>query len=231
MAKVHAYIISHLRDQFGWFGKDSKKKELLDGLGEEFKKVQHRNNLPMGDFPNLTRFREKLVLYDIHKFPKLELKKVEAMEQVLAKDIPELTRYARDVRDLLELKAKRSGVPNGMEEVNPFDIKEQPTGAWIIDAAVKLKYDNLFHTLNLTDGKVSGANVKKLMLESQIPATTLRAIWTLSDIDKDGYLDADEFAVCMYLIEGIKSNQFESLPDQLPSALVPPSRRQVLSDN
>jgi hypothetical protein len=29
MAKVHACIITHLRNQFGFFGKDKKKDELL----------------------------------------------------------------------------------------------------------------------------------------------------------------------------------------------------------
>jgi EH domain-containing protein 1 len=48
MVKVHAFIISYLRDQFGWFGKESTKKKLLDGLLDEFKKIQHKYNLPMG---------------------------------------------------------------------------------------------------------------------------------------------------------------------------------------
>lgn len=31
MLKVHANILSHLRDQFGWFGKAKKQEELLKG--------------------------------------------------------------------------------------------------------------------------------------------------------------------------------------------------------
>jgi hypothetical protein len=32
--------------------------------------------MPMGDFPNLERFRESLKKFDIKKFPKLEKKRV-----------------------------------------------------------------------------------------------------------------------------------------------------------
>ena len=33
------------------------------------------------------------------------------------------------------------------------------------------------------------------MMASKLPVDALGKIWTLSDIDKDGHLDADEFAV------------------------------------
>jgi len=187
------------------------------------KKIQHKYNLPMGDFPNLNRFREKLALYDIHKFPKLDPKKIEAMEQVLSRDIPEITR-----------NAKFSGAESGLDDekvevVNPFDLKDAPAVAWLIDSAVKMRYDNVFHSLNLSNRKVSGQNAKNFLMESQLGQETLRQIWTLSDVDQDGYLDSDEFAVCMFLIEGVKSKTFESLPDSLPDVLIPPSKRQALS--
>lgn len=51
-------------------------------------------------------------------------------------------------------------------------------------------------------------------------------IWKLSDIDKDGCLDKDEFALCSYLIE-IHLNGTE-LPDTLPPGLVPPSKRDLV---
>jgi len=221
MAKVHAYIMSHLRDQFGWFGKDSKKKELLDGLLNEFKRVQIKFNLPMGDFPNLIRFREKLDNYELHKFPKLDVKRIEAMEQVLSHDIPELTKHAK-IRQQEEKDLKSP-------TVNPFDIKDRPTLGWVVDRALKQRYDNIFHTLNLTNGeKVSGANVKKLLVDSALPQDQLRQIWALADIDKDGHLDADEFAVCIYLIENLKNGNFTSPPEELPDAMIPPSKRQVM---
>lgn len=71
------------------------------------------------------------------------------------------------------------------------------------------------------DGKISGETARVELLKSQLPATTLRRIWTLSDIDKDGYLTADEFALAKYLIK-LKLEGHE-LPSTLPDHLYPPS--------
>jgi GTPase SAR1 family protein len=90
MAKVHAYMVAHLRDQFGWFGKESTQKKLLGSLAAEFRKVQQQYNLPKGDFPNLRLFKEKLETYEIHKFPKLDPELITGMEQALATELPKL---------------------------------------------------------------------------------------------------------------------------------------------
>jgi len=220
MAKVHAFIISHLRDQFGWFRHESTKKRLLDGLLGEFQKVQHKYNLPMGDFPNVNRFREALSHYDIHRFPRLNPKMVELMDQVLSTDIPRLTRQlpSADQKYIAEYKSAIA---------NPFDIKERPSEPWLIDGPTKAKYDNSFHSLTLTaDQKCAGVHVKPLMLSSGLAPDVLKSVWALSDIDKDGYLDADEFAVAMFLCDAVRNKQIEELPDELPAALVPPSRRE-----
>lgn len=59
---------------------------------------------------------------------------------------------------------------------------------------------------------------------SGLSSGELFAIWNLSDIDKDGALDADEFSVCMHLIE-CKTKAGMRIPENLPQALVPPSKR------
>ena len=61
------------------------------------------------------------------------------------------------------------------------------------------------------------------MLKSKLPNNVLAKIWTLSEIDKDGMLDADEFALVMHLV-GIKIDG-QDLPEELPEYLVPPSKR------
>lgn len=48
-------------------------------------------------------------------------------------------------------------------------------------------------------------------------------VWRLSDLDKDGQLDADEWALAMHLIN-IRLNGHD-LPSELPEHLVPPSKR------
>lgn len=70
---------------------------------------------------------------------------------------------------------------------------------------------------------VPGAKAE--MVKSKLPNSVLGKIWKLSDIDHDGSLDADEFALAMYLIE-IKLNDYE-LPSVLPDHLIPPSKRDL----
>lgn len=57
MAKVQALIISHLREQLGWLGKESTTKKLMESLPEQFRQVQQKYGLPAGDFPNVNDFR------------------------------------------------------------------------------------------------------------------------------------------------------------------------------
>ena len=73
------------------------------------------------------------------------------------------------------------------------------------------------------EGLVSGAGAKDVLLESGLDVTALRGIWDLADIDKDGFLDKDEFAVCMYLMQMCKAGK--SLPAALAANIVPPTKR------
>ncbi|CAN0088610.1 unnamed protein product [Ectocarpus fasciculatus] len=53
----------------------------------------------------------------------------------------------------------------------------------------------------------------------------LRAVWELSDIDRDGMLDRDEFAVAWYLAHQAAAGN--KPPASLPTGVVPPSKRQA----
>ncbi|PZC75435.1 hypothetical protein B5X24_HaOG206104 [Helicoverpa armigera] len=75
---------------------------------------------------------------------------------------------------------------------------------------------------DLTWRRLSTA-AKTEMVKSKLPNSVLGKIWKLSDIDKDGFLDEDEFALAMHLIH-VKIDGHD-LPSELPSHLVPPSKR------
>lgn len=63
------------------------------------------------------------------------------------------------------------------------------------------------------------------MVKSKLPNSVLSKIWKLADVDKDGMLDADEFALAMHLINvKIDGND---IPYTLPEHLCPPSKRDV----
>lgn len=53
----------------------------------------------------------------------------------------------------------------------------------------------------------------------------LSKVWKLSDVDGDGFLDIEEFALAMHLIN-IKAGGCD-LPNILPDHLIPPSKRSV----
>ena len=80
-------------------------------------------------------------------------------------------------------------------------------------------------TLSLTHSP-PGTVAREEMMKSKLPNSVLRRIWALSDIDQDGMLDRDEFAVAMFLIDHKLSGN--DLPDQLPDRLIPPSKRTFL---
>lgn len=68
-----------------------------------------------------------------------------------------------------------------------------------------------------------GTAAREEMMKSKLPNSVLRRIWALSDIDQDGQLDRDEFAVAMFLIDHKLS--MNDLPETLPERLIPPSKR------
>ena len=94
---------------------------------------------------------------------------------------------------------------------------------WVVTKE-KNKFDAIFETLNPVDGKITGASAKSEMMKSKLPNSILGKIWKLSDIDKDGFLDDEEFALAMHLIN-VKLEGHE-IPSELPDHLLPPSKRQ-----
>jgi len=93
---------------------------------------------------------------------------------------------------------------------------------WVIEKD-KEKYNEVFLTLTPVDGKITGAAAKAEMVKCKLPNSVLGKIWKLADIDRDGMLDEDEFALAMHLIN-IKLDNHD-LPTTLPPHLVPPSKR------
>mmetsp|Transcript_3152 Transcript_3152/g.9118 ORF Transcript_3152/g.9118 Transcript_3152/m.9118 type:complete len:217 (-) Transcript_3152:512-1162(-) len=113
--------------------------------------------------------------------------------------------------------------PTARGESNPFGAGDGGGAGWAISASEKSQYDEVFNTLSPQGGKVSGAAVRPVLERSELPVGTLRKVWELSDVDKDGHLDGDEFALAMHLVRS--AVQGEPLPAKLQPNLVPPSKR------
>lgn len=222
--KVHVLVINHLRNQFGMFGKSKTQNKLLDNLLDEFKKVQKEYGLPAGDFPNVKQFKAALANFQIHKFPKLNKKQLANLDVLTSEDIPRLMRMlpTESPDDVTDAYAS-----------NPFEDnpdKAAIEGGWVIDGPLKKKYDNNFYKCNLSsEGKLTGGTARDVLLRTGVDVKFLRKIWDLSDMDKDGNLDTDEFAVAMYLCDQIKAGNISGPPDCLAPNEVPPSRRHLVN--
>uniref|UniRef100_I3NBC8 Epidermal growth factor receptor substrate 15-like 1 n=1 Tax=Ictidomys tridecemlineatus TaxID=43179 RepID=I3NBC8_ICTTR len=94
---------------------------------------------------------------------------------------------------------------------------------WAVRVEEKAKFDGIFESLLPINGLLSGDKVKPVLMNSKLPLDVLGRVWDLSDIDKDGQLDRDEFAVAMHLV--YRALEKEPVPSVLPPSLIPPSKR------
>ena len=97
---------------------------------------------------------------------------------------------------------------------------------WIVTKE-RSKWDAIFESLKPVKGKISGSAAKKEMIKSKLPNPVLAKVWRLADVDGDGALDSDEFALAMHLIH-IKLDGYD-LPEDLPEHLVPPSKKRMMN--
>lgn len=72
------------------FGKDSKKKELIKGLGNVYLDIEREFGIPAGDFPDIQEMQEKLLHHDFLKFHPLKKPLLDAVDKMLAEDIAKL---------------------------------------------------------------------------------------------------------------------------------------------
>lgn len=125
----------------------------------------------------------------------------------------------------------RTGSPLGRHAT----IAPQPSGlaggagaAWAITPAEKAKFDTIYDDLDKTRrGFITGEEAVPFFSQSNLSAATLAQIWDLADINSEGVLNKDEFAIAMYLIRQQRANRDGTavLPTTLPPNLIPPSMR------
>ncbi|CAF9934562.1 MAG: hypothetical protein HETSPECPRED_009268 [Heterodermia speciosa] len=108
-------------------------------------------------------------------------------------------------------------------------IAVSPTGdGWAISPQEKAQFDQIYATLDTGNrGFITGEQAVGFFSNSRLPEDALAQIWDLADINSEGQLNRDEFAVAMYLIKQQRSKRDgrDVLPQSLPQNLIPPSMR------
>ncbi|KAJ3613895.1 hypothetical protein NHX12_020138 [Muraenolepis orangiensis] len=229
LAKVHAYIISHLKKEMpSLFGREKKKEELIMRLPEIYTLLQREHHISPGDFPDVTKMQDQLQHYDFSKFSSMKPKLIESVDKMLAHKIAGLMSMIRDEESKAPPPMVSGGAFEGASD-GPFGhgygegvSAGEDAEEWIVSRD-KHRYDELFYTLMPVNGKVSGVNAKREMMTSRLPNTVLGRIWKLADRDGDGMLDDQEFALAQHLIR-VKLEGYE-IPAELPDHLVPPGHR------
>ncbi|XP_067051383.1 intersectin-1-like [Acropora muricata] len=96
----------------------------------------------------------------------------------------------------------------------------------------RLKYNQMFKANDfLKTGFLSGDQARSILIQSGLSQGILAQIWNLSDLDKDGQLNIEEFAIAMHFVEVAKVGQ--ALPPTVPQELLPLAyqSRQVSANN
>jgi len=145
---------------------------------------------------------------------------ITALDEAMTVDIPRLmSQFPME-------QAKSEAV------LNPFAADTDPN-IWMHFAAIEKAqaqaYAQAFQSAGPEHGKLRGDTFKKFVRNENLGLSNevLAKVWALSDIDKDGALDADEFTLFMHLTDCVKLHGIE-LPGALPPTLVPPSKKSAL---
>ncbi|KAL7834598.1 hypothetical protein SRHO_G00288450 [Serrasalmus rhombeus] len=242
LVRAHAHIISSLKEEMPLiFRRDNKKRDLIYDLPVIFSRIQQQHQISPGDFPDCAKMQERLMNHDFTKFKALKPKLMVNLDELLTNDIAKLMPLLRQEElEAADQPGVQGGVFLGMDrgpffEGNPFyytgpsgECDEISGESWVVSKD-KPKYDEIFYNLSPHEGKLSGTKVKDWMVRTRLPSSVLGRIWKLSDVDCDGMLDDEEFALASHLIE-VKLEGF-GLPPKLPSHLVPPSKRRRKASN
>jgi len=224
LAKVHAYLVDYLKKKMPtMMGKDAKKKELIAKLEDVYKEISKETNVPLGDFPEPRMMQEKLAACDFKNFKKVDKKKMDALEQMLATEVPKLLSMIPAESERLET----ADLQQVGTEASPFAVMkvggQHETSVyqnqWLVQPNPE-EYRAEFQALGPNErDRLTGQQAKAKLIESKLPSNVLHKIWTLADIDKDGCLTLYEFGLANHLIK-MKLDGHD-LPATLPASMLP----------
>ena len=118
--------------------------------------------------------------------------------------------------------------PAARSQQAPFQQATSTGDQWAVSPQDKAQFDQIYATVDTQNlGYITGEQAVGFFSNSRLPEDALAQIWDLADINSEGQLNRDEFAVAMYLIKQQRSKRDgrDVLPQSLPANLIPPSMR------
>jgi len=227
--RVHALLINYIRKQMPSIGRTSKKKEILKNLDKYLEALQAEYHLAKTDLPDVQALKIQLERHDFSKFPVIKKDTLNILENVLSEEITRVIQLLpQEAQANVVSRQVQGGVFNKpLLPVGVGIMAGEGEKGWIV-ARERSSFDQVFQTLEQNNGKITAAIAKKELVKSKLPGQVLAKIWRLADVDRDGCLDIDEFALANYLIR-LKLDGVE-IPSELPAHLNPPPKETKLND-
>lgn len=110
----------------------------------------------------------------------------------------------------------------------PFQQATSTEDQWAVSPQDKAQFDQIYASIDTQNrGYITGEQAVGFFSNSRLPEDALAQVWDLADINSQGQLNRDEFAVAMYLIKQQRGKRDgrDVLPQSLPANLIPPSMR------
>ena len=85
-----------------------------------------------------------------------------------------------------------------------------------------------FEQLGPEGGYLSQGKARDVLVRTGLEKDQLRQIWNLSDMDRDGLFDHDEYVVAMFLCDAV-IQKGRPIPTELPASVIPPSKRTMMA--
>ena len=246
--KALAYIIGHLKSQMPTvMGKEKKQTKLINDMPNVFRTIMKKHNLAPGDFPDINKFSEKARETKFSEFHSLKMDQIQLLEDCLSSHLPRLmeelpsekdspetlrTKLGEGVSSVVPLPTRgaKFGKADANTNVsNPFGAAEEEDEYWALEESAERLRDS-FEALGPQGGFLSPQTAKDVLMKTGLQKEQLRQIWTLSDIDKDGFLDHHEYVVAMFLCDAV-IQKGRPIPAELPMSVIPPSKRSMIKNS
>jgi hypothetical protein len=202
-------------------------EELVFLTVEQVKDIFQQSNLPIGDLSQIW------TLSDYNNDGKLTEKEftvakfliyARMTKQNLPDKLPEaLYSFLVSSQSLSDIPTTALGSQSGYRNIPASALGSQGSSAgkdkWVISPQQLMKYKEHFdHQVKDETGGVSGTTASALFKQSNLSNDVLGQIWTLADVNQDGNLNEQEFAIAMHLIHYKMAGG--EVPSQLPPSLL-----------